>query len=504
MGFLKSTRFHFAVLAIFVLSLAGFVGVGSLAAAPGTPAQAYLPWESPRLFAFPGDWMAASAVTVRTVYPAQASWQWVTSTEHLGSASVQAGTACAACHGNPAVGASTVGGWAGPPADHQQSVGCQACHGVVQQRVESLGEKLVADPWLEDDPIEGKRPYVHVKVQAAYDSEYLYLRFEWESERPGISHDLLRWNGEKWETWGGPKPDAPKEGVMPSYEDRLTINVADRDLRAYDGAQVGWGQAGCWITCHSSMRAMSNEPSSAELRADPRVGSTGLKWSDIRKYLLTTRTGLDDAGGWNKLKPVEEIASLLNEGAFVDMLMWRAARAGPAGYADDSYVLEYRNADKGKSMFAENALKEGMPTYMYDEAKVGFRAIPEDRFEELLPLFPLIEGKTAVPFDRTAQFQVGDIISRQLVRTPDGSRGEILANSRWENGRWVLEMRRSLNTGNPDDVAFEPGSVYAIGIAIFDDMVSNRRHQVSFPVTLGLGVPADIVAVPVGDRMAGR
>ena len=53
---------------------------------------AYPPWESPQLFTFPGDWNIVPAVTVRTIYPAQASWQFVTGPEHLGSASVKAGT----------------------------------------------------------------------------------------------------------------------------------------------------------------------------------------------------------------------------------------------------------------------------------------------------------------------------------------------------------------------------------------------------------------------------
>lgn len=223
----------------------------------------------------------------------------------------------------------------------------------------------------------------------------------------------------------------------------------------------------------------------------------GLQASGAPVYSLGVPTPLYLAGGWNKGKSKEEIQRLFQDKQFLDLLMWRGARSGPIGYADDFYVLEYRNSDKGKSMFSENVLKEGKPTYMYDKTKVGFQAISEGRLEELLTKSPLIEGVTTAPFDPSVQFQVGDIISRRVLRTPDGSRGDILANSRWENGKWVLEMRRKLNTGNPDDVAFEPGRAYTIGVAVFEDMVSNRRHHVSFPVTLGIGVDADIVAIPI-------
>lgn len=452
----------------------------------------YPAWESPRLFAFPSNWGAVPAVTIRTIYPAQASWQFVTSPEHLGSSSVIAGTPCAACHGNPVVGARSVAGWAGPPVDHKRGSGCQACHGILHQRVERLGEKLVAQGPLEPDPIAGKRPYVDVEVRAAYDSAYLYMRLVWTAQRPGITHDLLRWDGNRWMKWSGPKPDALKQGVLPSYEDRLAMLIDDRNLAASDGARVGFAQAGCWITCHTSLRKMPQEPSTEGVKASPYLGGV-LKKQEVQKYLLTTRSQTDPAGGWNTLKRQDELARQFAHGDFLDMLMWRAARSGPIGYADDGYVLEYRLGDKGQGPF----ITQEKPAYMYDQAKVGFHAVPEARFEALLGSFPLVKDDTAVPFDPNAVFKVGDILSRQVLRTPTESAADVLAHSRWEHGQWTLELRRKLNTGNPDDKVFDSGKVYYLGLAIFDDMVSNRRHHVSFPVTLGLGVAADIVAVPL-------
>jgi hypothetical protein len=41
--------------------------------------------------------------------------------------------------------------------------------------------------------------------------------------------------------------------------------------------------------------------------------------------------------------------------------------------------------------------------------------------------------------------------------------------------------------------------VYDIGFSVFEDRVSNRRHHVTLPpLTLGLGVDADVKAVKVG------
>ncbi|KKU99682.1 MAG: hypothetical protein UY34_C0040G0008, partial [Parcubacteria group bacterium GW2011_GWA2_48_9] len=48
------------------------------------------------------------------------------------------------------------------------------------------------------------------------------------------------------------------------------------------------------------------------------------------------------------------------------------------------------------------------------------------------------------------------------------------------------------------DKVLRPGRAYPIGFSIFDDTVSNRRHYVTLPLTLGLGVDGDVRAVKVG------
>jgi hypothetical protein len=96
--------------------------------------------------------------------------------------------------------------------------------------------------------------------------------------------------------------------------------------------------------------------------------------------------------------------------------------------------------------------------------------------------------------DEETEFSEGDLLPRPVLRTPEDSGADIMANGSFENGRWTLEMRRRLNTGNADDKAMQEGQVYRMAFAIFDDNVSNRRHHVSFVKTVGLGVDADIRA----------
>jgi len=248
------------------------------------------------------------------------------------------------------------------------------------------------------------------------------------------------------------------------------------------------------MTCHNSMRAMPKDVPRSAIDPHPYWGSQGRKAGDIRKYLLITRTSQDEAGAWDKVKPAAELNALKAAGKFLDLWQWRAGRSNSVGYASDDWVLEYRNGDAGRSPF----FSRPKPEFMYDEKVVGFRAIPEAELQARMGQAALIEGKTAVPLNPQAKFAEGDLLPQYIHREPQGSSADVQAFGRYADGHWVVEIRRKLNTGNPDDRAIRPGRAYPMGFAVFDDTVSNRRHYISLPLTVGLGVGGDVKAVKVG------
>ncbi len=489
-------------LSVLVIGLAAFAVLASDDdERDGESVQSPYPaYESPQLFEFPGTWDDIQGTTVITTYPLQTSWQRMIRDAHPGSESVEAGTSCAACHGNAIDDQTTVYGFDGPPVDHYQSGGCIACHGGLERDVRELGQSLANREFAGEFGPGYKAGHIDVDVRAAYDDEYMYIRMEWESERPGITHDLFRYNGEEWERWSQPKPDADRdEDQIASFEDRIAINVADGDIPAHDGSSANFGSVGCYVGCHDSQVNMPDEVPEEDVDAHPYLGVDGIDAEEIAKYLLNSRN-VDESGepgAWDAVKSEDELDSMIHSGQFLDMWMWRGSRGGPLGFADDIYVLESRFGDEGSSAFSS----QGPPfDYMFDPDVTGFYAIPEEEFEEHILDFPLIPGENAIEFDEDHEFQEGDIIPRRVLREPEGSRGDILAYSRWEDGRWVVVMRRELDTGNPDDHAMVPGRTYHIGLAVFDDHVGNRFHHVSFPVTLGIGAEADIVAVPLDEQ----
>jgi hypothetical protein len=49
-------------------------------------------------------------------------------------------------------------------------------------------------------------------------------------------------------------------------------------------------------------------------------------------------------------------------------------------------------------------------------------------------------------------------------------------------------LTRPLGLTNGDDKTLKEGGVYNIGLAVHDDNITTRGHQVSFEKTLGIGV----------------
>jgi hypothetical protein len=402
------------------------------------------------------DWSGVPAKTLTLFYPGQSTFQWLRSAGHPGAAVVGYGTPCVACH---------------------------------KGQEAKLGNRIVKGGPLEPTPVGGKNGSLQLNLQVAYDSENAYFRFEWKtgSPYPGDAYPFYRFDGKEWKPYGAQKlAAAARKGEQPGiYEDRLSMMIGDGKVAAYSAQ-------GCWITCHNGERDAPNQPSAAEVKANPFFQA--IKKNDVRKYLPATRT--DPAASWDKGRSLEEIAKLKADGAFLDLIQWRAHRSNPVGMADDGYVLEWRNFDAGKNPFASNmdaATKQ--PKFMYDEKKIGKKAL---RIEDLNKIpSVMLPGQTAVPFEPNAGWKEGDLVSQYVV-SREGAAGSAADNSDakavWKNGAWTLLWARKLNLANADDKALREGGAYTFSFAVHDDNVTSRGHFVSFPTSVGFGAKADIQA----------
>lgn len=408
----------------------------------------------------PVDWASIPVRTVPLFFPGQSSYQWLRGPGHAGMAAVSAGAPCSACH-------------AGQEA--------------------MLGERIVAGGPLEPEPVPGKRGAIELRVQAAYDDEQLYLRLQWptQQDRPGQVHDFLRWDGQGWAPFGGPRSKAEvRSGAMPPlYEDRLAIALDDGRVEAFE-------RQGCWLACHDGMRDMPQKPTAEEVRSHTLLGKV-LDQEDVRKYLPDSRSDKD--ASWDRTKSEQEIADLKALGAYLDLMQWRAHRSNPVAMADDGYVLEYRLSDAGSGPFASNLDRETMtPRYMFDLAHAGYRALSLEQVIERAEAYALVREENAAPYDPGAGWQVGDLLPSRIL-TRSGADGSAADNHNvigsWQDGVWTVLWARLLNTGNDDDKSLRSGERYSVSFSVHDDNTTSRFHLVSFPLTLGLGLEANITAV---------
>jgi hypothetical protein len=163
----------------------------------------------------------------------------------------------------------------------------------------------------------------------------------------------------------------------------------------------------------------------------------------------------------------------------IDLWYWKAGTTNPQGFADDyvaegrdgSSFPEERRGDGGNAFEEPNFPPQGTgPMLPISMAGGNNGGLDPRRF---------LWQPTSVPFNPQAPnpatgraWSAGDGVPGWALRAQDrpfASRGDIAARGRYENGRWTIELRRRLNTGNPDDVVLARGSSVPFSLAYFDN-----------------------------------
>jgi hypothetical protein len=64
-----------------------------------------------------------------------------------------------------------------------------------------------------------------------------------------------------------------------------------------------------------------------------------------------------------------------------------------------------------------------------------------------------------------------------MITAPKGRQAQVLGEGDWKRGRWDVLLSRGLDTGDPDDVVFRPGSDMPFSVSTFDHTWT--QHHVS-------------------------
>ena len=327
-----------------------------------------------------------------------------------------------------------------------------------------------------------------LQVKAAYNGRDMFFRYRWPSERPGIYHDMLKYEKGKWVRYGASVPGPQPQGI---YEDRVTMLVDD-------GSVPDFKNYGGYITIGDRMRFFTDEATKKEVQGHPYLGKKK-KQKEVGKHLPETRSDVND---WASVVPEDDLAALRRAGYFLDLWHWRAHRSNPVDKSDDQFVAEARYGDSGKGPFFTNwNSKKKQPKLMFDPAKTGRRALKWDNLAQRKlgfdDLYYLREDQ-AIPFDPSLEWKEGDTIPRRVLRTGEGSRADIsvAGKARWKDGFWDVTLVRAMDTGHPleDKVMIDKG-VYTVAFAVHRNATGSRWHYVSLPVSVGLGRAAELEAV---------
>lgn len=180
------------------------------------------------------------------------------------------------------------------------------------------------------------------------------------------------------------------------------------------------------------------------------------------------------------------------EGEMGDMWQWMAASTDPVGIAYDSYLdVNFTDAYGGfTALHSDGRLDTGIITnYDFDNQVPIYMQNPgitPSSGEEFLLMGEEVEFDPIYKDpENNIEWEDGDCVPGYLLEEPSGIRADIEAKSTWVDGRWHVEFRRLLITGNSDDVEFDITNIYRFGVAVMDNSGGFRRYGEGHSFDLG-------------------
>ncbi len=224
---------------------------------------------------------------------------------------------------------------------------------------------------------------------------------------------------------------------------------------------------------------------------------------------ITPIEGFAAAGCYIKCHPEHGTAGayLDNEGELGDIWHMKSARSLPttgSSQTDDPTIDENHQATSGTFSFhgfQDDKLltydeephvgdggrhgDEGSPSWFSNKNPDGTKPLyveraPDDYIDAMVLLESEIQAGEAIEVATAMATDLADaaiiydlfgaIIPENVLTDPEGSRGDLEQASVWSNGVWSTEIRRTLVTGNEDDVQFDDFlKTYRFSVAMMDN-----------------------------------
>ncbi|NCO40268.1 MAG: hypothetical protein GW911_16920 [Armatimonadetes bacterium] len=304
----------------------------------------------------------------------------------------------------------------------------------------------------------GDNGITQVNVRAAYDSNNLYFQCDWLDATESVKKNWLVFNGTTWSKSGD--------------EDRLALFFDIGGTAAGNGGDGGtFAQKGCQAMCHADgMRTTSgtlDEWHTKMARSTP-AGYSDDKWIDNTVNPADVEAGHHGDAGQNTYSG--------NNGANnVPKLVWNGAMslganflvgeegvalagdpvAGATAYAANCAACHGAQAQGGAGPALASYLLSHSVSTASTKITTGTMAA---------------YAKGVAPANYVAYLQTLPGVPGSALREAQGSRADVRARAAYANGGWTVIIWRALNTGNVDDVVFNPaGGAIPIALAVMDN-----------------------------------
>ena len=294
-----------------------------------------------------------------------------------------------------------------------------------------------------------------VKMKAVYTDADVFFRVEYlESTASMTRSNSWLWTGSVWQY-----PPAETENDKQS-EDRLTF-IWNKSIPNFQARH------GCAYKCHGNVAGLAESFTDLE-------GERGDIWHSKAARGLGTINVRQE--GVLTIDPVshEVTAGHLIMNGYLDdkHLVWRngpgfdtedAGRRGDGGSSADS---RNRNSTQDAPKFMESD-----PQNYVDAMVLTQEEIDTGETFVVDPTNNAYVGDAAVNAAWAKYQSFSAVVPERILRTPLDSRGNVRMSASWNNGTWVIELHRALDTGHPeDDIIFSDlGADYEFGLAVFDN-----------------------------------
>jgi len=216
---------------------------------------------------------------IKLFYPGQSDIDWIQS-EHSGAQSFRQGRNCLQCHSGDQ---------------------------------EEMGNVLVKDNLLKNNPAKGNQPSVDAKIKFMKDNEQLVITISWK-------------------------------GTLNDNSVALMLGTEEAD---------DFAKAGCWATCHSDMPDMTRDRN-----------------QNITKYLVSSRKQLRSVGRNAQVHDEPTLKQMIEDGSYVEL--WQAKLAnGKLTNVESTRILDKRSADETASITASAAFSDGQWLVTFTKPLLG-------------------------------------------------------------------------------------------------------------------------------------